>query len=521
MTPRISNHPDNHTITLTELADRPMTLRDAVSLLPATLISLVLNTAFVLALIWFNTTPATGAAARRIILADEETRLDAEEKQELDLRPEELDNLPDVAPSRALEHEPALDSRDTLPTTIPPDRASLKDPGTADDLRLPPGLQVIGPPGANDRDGPGQPTNEPPGTPGPGVNPFDVRRPGVRDGGTFASEAAVVRGLQWLAAHQSPDGRWSLDKYHTHNPTCRCKDLKAEAAVEANDTAATGLGLLPFLGAGHHHRKQTSFTKNVLKGLNFLVSRQESNGDLKGGMYGHGLATIALCEAYGMSSDAKLRFAAQKAIDFIVFAQNEQTGGWHYAPKGVGDTSVVGWQVMALRSGQMAGLNVPAKSLDGARKWLDRMARDEGARYVYNPDTAATPAITAVGLLNRQYLGWGPRNPALHRGCEYLLTNLPQAKPSADETLGPIYYYYYATQVMHHMEGKYFETWNPLMREKLIRLQEKEGHKSGSWSAAGTDHGNAGGRIYTTSLATLTLEVYYRYMPLYRRTETP
>jgi hypothetical protein len=127
--------------------------------------------------------------------------------------------------------------------------------------------------------------------------------------------------------------------------------------------------------------------------------------------------------------------------------------------------------------------------------------------------------MTAAGLLNRQYLGWGQRNPDLHKGSKFLASpgNLPQAKGTPNEKLGPIYYYYYASQVLHHMDNEDWQTWNPLMREKLLRLQEKDGHKKGSWDPNGADHGGAGGRIYSTSLSLLTLEVYYRYLPLYRK----
>jgi hypothetical protein len=114
-------------------------------------------------------------------------------------------------------------------------------------------------------------------------------------------------------------------------------------------------------------------------------------------------------------------------------------------------------------------------------------------------------------------MGWGPRKPELHKGCEFLLKNLPPAKGPPKEPLGPIYYYYYASQVMHHMGDKYWDTRNPLMRDLLIRTQETEGHQTGSWNPNGADHGGAGGRIYSTSLAIMTLEVYYRHLPLYRR----
>src|SRR5439155_24260437 len=139
-----------------------------------------------------------------------------------------------------------------------------------------------------------------------------------------------------------------------------------------------GLGLLPFLGAGHTHKgvggKASLYSKDVERGLKFLILKQNSQGDFGGGMYSHALGTIAMCEAYGLTSDPALRRPAQKALNFIIGAQSA-AGGWSYtAPCSGHDTSVGGWQLMALKSGQMSGLDVPPKTLSGASRWLDDVA---------------------------------------------------------------------------------------------------------------------------------------------------
>jgi hypothetical protein len=351
-------------------------------------------------------------------------------------------------------------------------------------------------------------------------------------GGNAASEAAVANGLLWLALHQAPDGRWSLDQFHLHT---RAK-LEANAPYfndqstgqgTKNDIAGTAFGLLPFLGAGKTHKgdpegtkAQYNYTKTVEAGLKYLMSKQNKEGDFGGGMYAHGLATITVCEAYGLTSDPVLKPVAQKAVDFIVKAQDPASGGWRYAPRQGGDTSVVGWQVMALKSAQMAGLSVPTSTLKGAEKWLDgNMSSDKGDYgYVGSPattkDSPAT-AMTAVGLLCRQYLGWNPRNEGLLNGT----SRLKKVPPGASNTM---YYYYYATQVMHHMGGDNWEFWNPKMRDHLIKAQDqgtdpKRPNQKGSWDPKGDAHGAAGGRVMITSLSLLTLEVYYRHLPLYRR----
>ena len=122
------------------------------------------------------------------------------------------------------------------------------------------------------------------------------------------------------------------------------------------------MGLLPFLAAGQTHKSKGPYKEHILKGIEWLIAHQQPDGNLAKGaqqmMYSHGLATIALSEAYGLSGDKQVGMAAQGAVNFILNAQNAADGGWRYNPKDPGDTSVVGWQLMALKSAHMAGLNV-------------------------------------------------------------------------------------------------------------------------------------------------------------------
>jgi hypothetical protein len=353
-------------------------------------------------------------------------------------------------------------------------------------------------------------------------------------GGTGASEAAVANGLQWFALHQWNDGHWSLDGFHK---TARALNEKGKTpglgaatfqcsctgqGMSGRDTAATAFALLPFLAAGITHKDantgkniENNYTKNVEAGLLWLMGHQKADGSFgSGDMYDHGLVTIVLCEAYGLSGDPLIQKSAQRAVNYIIAAQDPASGGWRYSPKSGGDTSVVGWQVMALKSAQMAGLMVPKPTLDGAMKWLDSCQTSDGGGYGYI-GAGESPTMTAVGLLCREYLGWSPRNVGLINGVD----RLKKYKPGS---INSMYYYYYATQVMHHMGGDAWAEWNPKMRDSLIASQDKgmEGkraHQNGSWSPAGDAHGGAGGRIMITSLSLLTLEVYYRHLPLYRR----
>lgn len=343
-------------------------------------------------------------------------------------------------------------------------------------------------------------------------------------GGNKDSEAAVARALEWLALHQCANGSWSMEGHHLHardkiGPGAKQFTCNCSGPGMKNDIAATAFGLLPFLAAGQTHKPSTSvksahdYTKTVENALKFLMLKQnKETGQLGGGMYEHGLATIALCEAYGLTADPGLKVHAQKALDFIRAAQHS-AGGWRYGPKQAGDTSVVGWQVMALKSGQMSGLSVPKPVLDGAGKFLDSVMDKSNYGYGYT-GPGSTPTLTAVGLLCRQYLGWSPRNPDLVKGVDFM----KQTPPSP----GNMYYSYYATQVMHHMGGEGWTKWNEGMRDALIRTQDKgtdpkRPHQRGSWDPKIDGHGGAWGRVGQTSLSVLTLEVYYRHLPLYRR----
>ena len=335
-------------------------------------------------------------------------------------------------------------------------------------------------------------------------------------GGNTQSEAAVVLGLDWLARHQAPDGHWSLDGFR-RDGHCNCT-----GPGQNQDIAATAFGLLPFLGAGHTHKAGASgsgkYRKHVERGLKYLLVKQRGDGDFASGpseMYAHGLATIAICEAYGLTSDPVLKGPAQRALNFIARAQSA-AGGWSYnAPCTGHDTSVGGWQLMALKSGQMAGLEVSPKTLAAAKRWLDEVGDPDGSGYGYT-SKGSTPTMSAVGLLCREYTGWGPKHPGLQKGVQNLLKDYAPGK------VGSMYYYYYATQVLHHFGGQPWKQWNIAMRDLLIRTQDKgrdrrHPDQKGSWGPAGDALGSAGGRVMITSMSLLTLEVYYRYLPLYRR----
>jgi len=330
------------------------------------------------------------------------------------------------------------------------------------------------------------------------------------EGGTEASEKAVAMALAWLAEHQNPDGSWNFD--HRRAPACGGKCSEAGRLVDCT-TGATGMALLPFLGAGQTH-KEGKYKATVERGLYYLSNRmkvQNGAGNLAeggGNLYSHGICAIVLCEAYAMTHDKALMAPAQLSLNYTMFAQDPVGGGWRYSAKQPGDTSAVGWQLMALKSGHMAYLQVNPATIQGAIRFLDSVQSDSGAKYGYT-GPGAGPATTAVGLLSRMYLGWKKDNPALQKGVEYLGTLQKSQKNN-------MYFNYYATQVMRHTGGEPWEKWNKDMRDSLVESQSQTGHEKGSWHMKPGDHGaESGGRIYCTSMATMILEVYYRHMPIY------
>lgn len=336
-------------------------------------------------------------------------------------------------------------------------------------------------------------------------------------GGNADSERAVAMGLAWLAKQQKQDGGWEYD-----------------GASKGERIAATGMALLPFLAAGETHKTGKKYMKTVAGGLAFLLRNCPLSGNnpgrMSGNMYAQAIGTMALCEAYGMTKDKSLLLSpAQAAINFIQAAQGPN-GSWGYSFKTEGDTSIVGWQIQALKAAQLSKDIVVNK--DVIKKAIDFLNLAGGgsrkAMYGYNNNAGAAPgtSLTAVGLLSRYYIdGWGPDNAGMAEGVLGLMKRAPAAKP----TLPDMYFYYYATQVVHFFEGDEWKTWNEGpkaadgtrkggMRDWLVGTQDKKnGPNQGSWEPESGFIGGQCGRVGTTAMCVLTLEVYYRHLPLYKR----
>lgn len=326
-------------------------------------------------------------------------------------------------------------------------------------------------------------------------------------GGTMRSEEAVASGLQWLALHQTPSGMWSNHDFRKINK-CNCTE-----PGQHFDVAGTAFGLLPFLGAGETPSRGR-YAPVVSKGLRYLLQQQKPEGKFSDNMYENALATLAMCETYGITKDRRYLVSAQAAVEFIIKAQHSE-GSWGYSPGTQGDTSITGWQFAALKAGHYAGLVVPPATFSRVGVFLNSVADPNGLGYGYK-EKGAGRATTAAGLLCREYLGWWPSHPALVKAMDPLLqpqSFVTKEKPS-------IYYLFYATQLMHHAGGDAWETWNPRLRDLLIEMQDQgkeagKEHQKGSWSPRGDEYAAQGGRLMFTSLALLLLEVYYYNIPLH------
>jgi len=315
-------------------------------------------------------------------------------------------------------------------------------------------------------------------------------------GGTEQTETAVDKALAYLAGIQSEDGRW---------------DLSEDGGSANHDMAATGMALLAFYGRGERHDEPCQHRQVVEKGINWLIDQQDkADGDLRGtkprgDMYDHGMAALAMVEAYGVTRDLMLRPRAQSAVDFIAEAQHEE-GGWRYQPGQNGDLSVSGWIIMVLASAQMSGLEIKDETLDGARSFLTSVSSgtDGGAfGYTNKPGGGGhSPAMNAVGFFCKQLLGLSSSS-ALAWEASSLVD-----KKGLD--VADLYYAYYGTLASYQHQGPAWRRWLQSMKEGFLETQAEDG----SWVAKGK-HGSQMGTIVATALVALSLEALYRYTPLY------
>ena len=334
-----------------------------------------------------------------------------------------------------------------------------------------------------------------------------------QNGGTIETEQAVDKALEWLAANQESTGRWN-PKQHQAGREDRVFGHNREGAGANADSGITGLATLAFLGAGNTHL-EGPHSDTVDLAVKFLMSQQKPNGDLSGNaklfakMYCHSMALLALSEALATTGDNRLLNAVQKGVDFSVSAQNASDGGWRYQPGDSGDMSQFGWQVLALHSARLGGAQVPDKTFEQMKGFLKSCSSGiDGGLASYRPRQRPSATMTAEALLCRYFLHQHVSEPALIEAKRMVGHELPNQQHVN------MYYWYYGTLAMYHAGGDAWKTWNEAMKETLLPMQNLTGSDAGSWEPNGM-WGGYGGRVYSTATAALSLEVYYRYLPVY------
>ena len=352
----------------------------------------------------------------------------------------------------------------------------------------------------------------------------------LRGGGSDASENAVAMGLQWLTNHQNHRGGtgfWSTWRFEDKCPESdKCGGRGTD--VRNFDPAMTGLALLCYLGAGHTH-KQGDYCDTVRRGLRFLTIVQKEDGSFGQPhshlMYNHSIATLAMAEAYAMTRDQTLKEPVRKAVSFISIAQ-QPSGGWDYKQTitGRNDTSITGWVVMALKSAAAGGIAVPWETVSGSMQHFETMTTSDGNVVYANRGVGngrKGVGMVAVGMLCRQFLGYPRNDPIFDRMAKRMLKEPPTwealrpKKLTESNAFNTMYYWYYATLAIYQHGGHAWDQWNGFLRDMLCGKQRQDGHSNGSWEPDGQWFGDVGGRVYSTTMGILCLEVYYRYLPIY------
>lgn len=334
----------------------------------------------------------------------------------------------------------------------------------------------------------------------------------VQRGGSLDTQRAVATALVWLAEQQSDDGRWNPRLNLAGNETLTLGHDRRGAGSQA-DTGITALATLAFLGAGNSHL-EGKYQINVQHALEFLIRSQAPDGNLFGDakvfarMYCHSMALLALSEALAVTGDERLKDAVERGVIYSARSQNRTDGGWRYQPGDRGDMSQFGWQVMAMHSASIGGVTAPVETVDRMHMFLNLCTSGPAHGLAsYRPGQAITTTMTAEALVCRYFMSKTVDPETVHEAVRKVMSDVPRSSHIN------LYYWYYGTLALYQSGDENWESWNQSLTRTLLPMQIKEGYLKGSWPANGLWAGY-GGRVYSTAMATLCLEVYYRYTPV-------
>jgi len=310
---------------------------------------------------------------------------------------------------------------------------------------------------------------------------------------------AVSRGLEWLKANQDDDGSWGAN------------DKRSGLPFSTDKNAMTGMALLCFLGHGQL-QDSPEYGITVRRAIESLISTPPDSGITQGnrGSYSHPIRTYALCEAYAMTKQRKLKPFAEKATEAIIKGQHE-SGGWAYGyrkgPTAHVDLSVTGWNVQALKAATLTGLRLDGLELamDKAMAYVKR-CQDEDGKFAYKEGTSGKASLTGAGVLCLQ-LWKNAKSLEVQKGLEWIVSN-----QAGEWSKVNAYEWYYHAQACFQATGvnggtKYWKAWNENFQEILLKTQAGDGH----WPQGAHFHGDTD--LYRTTMTILMLEVFYRYLP--------
>jgi len=321
-----------------------------------------------------------------------------------------------------------------------------------------------------------------------------VYPPGV----TKEIQAAIDRGIDWLARNQGNDGCW--------------RNSGGYGSYPAAMTGLAGMALI----AGGHTPTRGKYYDQVRRAVAFLRKHADPNNGVISvpaeegrGMYGHGFATLFLASVYGMEEDVreqeKLKRVLDKAVSLIASAQSS-AGGWIYTPDSNSDEgSVTVTQIQALRACRMAGIVVDKKTIDRAVDYIKKCQNSDGSiRYSLNSGGDGRPAITAAGVAVLYNAGMYDDQPFVDKAVQYCKK---QINVSVDNTGHHYYTHLYWSQALYQRGGQDWTDYYAKKTQWLLKQQKKDG----SWEGDGV------GSVYGTAIALTLLQLPYAYAPIYQR----